>query len=67
MTYEELLARAKRAICASPELDFTLAECVMALNQFPLGLNRAVAAEKLAHEMAEWIEQGKMFVKPKVH
>ena len=67
MTYEELLARARRAMCASPEGDWSLADCVTALNQFPFGLNRCIAAEKLAHEMAEWIEQDRRTLKQRAH
>ena len=55
MTYNDLLAMAQRAVMLQSGGD-SLYECMMAL-AYHTPANRAVAAEKLAMLLAEYIEQ----------
>lgn len=58
MDYIELLWRCRRVIGVKVETDsdLSLTDIVNLLHSYPAGTSRHVAAEKLAHEMAEWIE-----------
>ena len=55
MTYHELLAMAQRAVMLQSGGD-SLYECMMAL-AYHTPANRAIAAEKLAMLLAEYVEQ----------
>lgn len=55
MTYDELLPMAQRAVMLQSSSE-TLHECLMAL-AYHTPANRAIAAEKLAMLLAEYIEQ----------
>ena len=57
MDYTDLVQRCRRAVGLPSTSDADLTDVVHVLQQYPAGTGRHVAAEKLAHEMAEWIEE----------
>jgi hypothetical protein len=57
MTYEELRHRCRRIMGMSPDCTESLLDFMKLLDQFRSGSSRALAAEMLAREMAEYIEE----------
>ena len=57
MTYDDLLVMAQRAVMLQSGGD-TLHECMMAL-AYHTPANRAIAAEKLAMLLTEYVEQSR--------
>lgn len=66
MTYDELLAQCKRAVCMQTDAE-SLLEVVQALN-YHTPFNRQMACEKIAFLMAEFIEEPvQKAARPRVH
>ena len=56
MDYSELLYRCRRVAGVQEDSEINLTGIVTSLAQIPAGTTRHVMAERLAGEMAEWIE-----------